>query len=72
MNLIAFDPDTGKHFWTAAQCADYCGVAKATFAAYASRGTAPGIAARFDGRTPVWDAEAVRRWHASRPSQSRH
>lgn len=69
VNIVAVDVDTGRHLWTAAQCAEHCGVNKPTFAAYAARGTAPGVCARFDGRTPLWDAEEVRAWHASRPSR---
>lgn len=45
--------------WTAAQCADSWGVKLRTWHSYVARGTAP-PAARHVGRTPVWDAAAVR------------
>ena len=69
MQIVAVDLESGRHLWTAAQCSAHCGVAKSTFAAYATRGQAPSVVARFDGRTPLWDAEEVKAWHATRPSQ---
>lgn len=69
MNLTVIDTTTGREYWTAAQCSAHCGVAKSTFAAYATRGQAPSVVARFDGRTPLWDAEEVKAWHAARPSR---
>lgn len=71
VRIVAVDLDSGRHLWTAAQCADYCGVTKPTFTAYATRGTAPSPCGHFDGRTPLWDAEEVSAWQGSRPSQRR-
>ena len=71
MQVVAVDLDSGKRLWTAAQCAHSCGITKPTFTAYVARGTAPRPCARFDGRTPLWDAEEIQAWHVSRPSQQR-
>ena len=56
--------------WTVAQCAAFAGVEPPTWRAYVKRGQAPAPARRF-GRTPVWDAAAVREWQENRPGQGR-
>ncbi|KAB1554260.1 hypothetical protein F7232_04675 [Corynebacterium sp. 319] len=63
MRIVAIDTETGREFWTATQCAEHCEISRSTFAAYATRGTAPSVAEHFDARTPLWDAEEVRPWH---------
>lgn len=45
--------------WTAAQCADEWGIKVRTWHGYVARNQAP-KPARHVGRTPVWDAEAVK------------
>ena len=52
--------------WTAAQCAQEWGVKVRTWHSYVARNQAPGRL-RHVGRTPVWDAAAVRAW--PRPGQ---
>lgn len=43
--------------------------ARSTWEAYVARGRAPKPGRRV-GRTPQWDADAIRRWHAERPGQA--
>ncbi|QHO90283.1 hypothetical protein CWT12_01530 [Actinomyces sp. 432] len=56
--------------WTASQCAEHIGVSPRTWRSYAARGNAGAPAPRRHvGRTPVWDADEVRTWAASRPGR---
>jgi predicted DNA-binding transcriptional regulator AlpA len=54
--------------WTAQEAADYVGVQLRTWHAYTSRGQVP-APVRHVGRTPVWDAAAVREWKENRPGR---
>lgn len=47
--------------WTAAQCATAWGIKPRTWHGYVAREQAP-KPVRHVGRTPVWDAEAVRNY----------
>lgn len=70
MRLHITDVDTGRELWTVHQCAEHCDITATTWRSYRSRGTlnpSPEPVARLDGRTPLWDADEVREWHASRP-----
>lgn len=67
MRPIIIDADTGSELWRAADCADHCSIALRTWLSYVSRQQAPIPTARLDQRTPLWDAETVRTWHANRP-----
>lgn len=59
----------GRVMWRAERCADYIGVKRATWIAYNARRTKEWPAPRptYVGRTPLWDAEEVKQWHAGRP-----
>jgi len=50
------------------ECADLAGITADTWSAYVSRGQAPGPVERV-GRTPLWDAEQIEAWVASRPGR---
>lgn len=65
MNLILTDQNTGDHYWTTAQCANYLGITKATWSSYTSRGQAPKSAGRFEKLT-VWRAKDVTDWSKQR------
>ena len=70
MKLRITDTETGRELWTISQCAKHCGITATTWRGYRSRSaqnTSPKPVARLDGRTPLWDADEVREWHASRP-----
>jgi hypothetical protein len=60
--------------WTTDQVLDYLAEASgkrpssSTWAAYVARGQAP-AAARHIGRTPLWAADEVQRWQATRRGQ---
>lgn len=66
MNLTIMDTDSGRHFWTARQCAEHCQISPSTWRSYAGRGHCPPAAERFEG-LPLWDADEVQSWHAARP-----
>lgn len=55
--------------WTTAQVAEYCGVRPSTYRNYVSEGRAPGPLAERDPESgaKLYDADAVKVWHASRP-----
>jgi len=53
---IITDQATGRVLWRVVDCATYCGIGPRTWANYHA-----------GGRTPLWDAEEVKTWHANRP-----
>ena len=55
--------------WIRSECADHVGVTPSTWSAYVTRHQAPQPIRRI-GATPVWDAEEVRQWHATRPGKA--
>ncbi|RAV33030.1 hypothetical protein [Corynebacterium heidelbergense] len=59
------DRDSGHHMWTAAECAEYAGMARGTFTSYAGRDRAPKPSARLHGLT-LWDAEVIKEWKKGR------
>lgn len=67
MKLAIIDQDTGNIMWRAVDCADYCGVRVTTWNGYVAAGRTPKPVAHLDKRTPVWDPEEIRAWHANRP-----
>lgn len=64
---VIMDADTGRVLWRTADCAEFCGLTIRTWGAYAARGQCPASVIHLDARTPLWDAEEVRQWHAARP-----
>ncbi|QDZ41910.1 hypothetical protein [Corynebacterium sp. sy039] len=68
MNPQIIDTDTGKLLWVTSQCAEHCGCSNGTFSSYVSRSIAPEPVGHFN-RERLWDAEAVKEWHASRPGR---
>lgn len=69
MNPTIIDQNTGRTLWRTIDCATHCGIGPRTWAHYHSKGTTPPIVAHLDQRTPLWDAEAVKNWHANRPGK---
>ena len=67
MRPIITDADTGRELWRVKECATHCGIKPSTWTTYTAQGRTPDPIAHFDGRTPLWDAEAVKTWHAQRP-----
>ncbi len=59
--------DSGATLWRATDCADHCKVTANTFLGYVSAGRAPKPITHLDKRTPLFDAEEVKAWHAARP-----
>lgn len=57
--------------WTTAQVAEYCGVRPSTYRDYVSDGRAPGPLPERDLKTgaKLYDADAVKAWHANRPGR---
>jgi phage terminase Nu1 subunit (DNA packaging protein) len=57
--------------WTTTQAAEHCGCKPRTFNDYVRRRGAPQPVGREPGRggQDLYDAEAVRRWHAGRRGQ---
>lgn len=57
--------------WTTTQAAAHCGVAPSTLRDYASSGRAPAPLPERDPTTgaKLYDAQAVKDWHASRPGK---
>lgn len=66
---IILDSDTGRVLWRSSECADHCRLVLRTWSSYVSHNRAPAPVGHLDARTPLWDAEEVKTWHASRPSQ---
>ena len=64
---IITDQATGRVLWRVIDCATYCGIGPRTWANYHAGGRTPQPVAHLDGRTPLWDAEEVKAWHAGRP-----
>ena len=64
---IITDQATGRVLWRVIDCAAYCGIGPRTWANYRANGRTPQPVAHLDGRTPLWDAEEVKAWHAGRP-----
>ena len=70
MKPTIVDADTGKELWRVAECAEHGGVSPSTWRSYMRPGlSAPAAVAHLDARTPLWDAEQVRAWHAARPGR---
>lgn len=69
MRPVITDADTGRELWRTADCADFTGVSIRTWGGYVARDQCPQPVARLDARTPLWDAEEVRTWHAGRPGR---
>ncbi len=70
MTIRITDTTTGRELWTIAQCAAHCGVTASTWRSYSRTGgklSPPEATQHLDGRTPLWDAEEVKAWHAARP-----
>ncbi|MCQ4611660.1 hypothetical protein [uncultured Corynebacterium sp.] len=70
MQPIIVDELTGARLWRVPECAEHCGVSPATWRGYFRQGinlNPPAEVARLDARAPLWDAEAVKTWRASRP-----
>lgn len=67
MTIQIINTDTGHELWTASQCATHCGVTNATWNSYVNKHFAPPISEQLNQRTPLWDAEEVKVWHANRP-----
>ena len=65
--IIIIDQTTGRILWRTIDCATHCHITNDTWANYNTNGRTPPIVARLDKRTPLWDAEAVKNWHANRP-----
>lgn len=69
MRPVITDADTGRELWRTADCSTFAGVSIRTWGGYVARDQCPQPIARLDARTPLWDAEEVRAWHAGRRSQ---
>ncbi|MGV0401413.1 helix-turn-helix transcriptional regulator [Corynebacterium uberis] len=69
-DLAVVDLPTDTIFWTTAQVAAYCGISRQTLSSYVSRSQAPAPVGKFNG-LPLWEAESIKVWHHSRPSQRR-
>ena len=67
MRPIITDQDTGRELWFGEQCAAYIGVSPATWRNYSANQRTPAYVATILGKTRLWDAEAVKAWHAARP-----
>lgn len=67
MRPVITDADTGHVLWRGADCADHCGLSASSWRSYVRRCMPPEPVAHLDARTPLWDADAVRAWHAARP-----
>ncbi|MCQ9352634.1 hypothetical protein NQ015_06775 [Corynebacterium sp. 153RC1] len=67
MRPIITDKDTGRELWRVKECAAYIGITPATWTNYAANGRTPQKVAHLDNRTPLWDADEVKNWHANRP-----
>ncbi|MGV0391524.1 helix-turn-helix transcriptional regulator [Corynebacterium phoceense] len=67
MTLIITDRETGRELWRVKECAEHCGIKPSTWTTYSAQGRTPESVGHFDQRTPLWDAEEVKAWHAARP-----
>lgn len=68
VNPLSLDP--AREWWTRDEVAEHCGgITPAAVSNYVSKGLMP--APEYIGRTPMWDAEKVREWHANRPGRGR-
>ncbi|MBK4151020.1 hypothetical protein GWO60_06665 [Corynebacterium macginleyi] len=61
------DADTGKELWRTTECAAHCGITPRTWASYHANKRTPAPVAMLDGRSALWLAEDIKRWHAARP-----
>ncbi|UTN92954.1 helix-turn-helix DNA binding domain protein [Gordonia phage Finkle] len=70
MKPIIVDEDTGRRLWRGAECAEYCGVSASTWRSYGRRiGYVPTPVAHLDERTPLWWADEVEQFQATRPGR---
>ena len=67
MKPIIIDQDTGAVLWRIADCASWCNITPGSWRVYAAQQRTPAQVGELDHRTPLWDAEEVKSWHASRP-----
>lgn len=67
MPLIITDRNTDRELWRVKECAAHCGLTPSSWRAYSAKGRTPESVGSLDTKTPLWDAEAVREWHMSRP-----
>ncbi|MBE7338087.1 helix-turn-helix transcriptional regulator [Corynebacterium aurimucosum] len=67
MTPIITDRETGRELWRVKECAEHCGIKPSTWTTYSAQGRTPESVGHFDQRTPLWDAEEVKAWHAARP-----
>lgn len=66
MTPIIIDADTGRELWRIADCAAWCGIRASTWRQYTAAGRVPTPGGQL-GKTPLWNAEEVKTWHANRP-----
>lgn len=69
MRPVITDADTGRTLWRIEDCANHCDITPATWRSYVLKHMPPEPVARL-GTNPLWDAEAVRDWHANRPRRT--
>lgn len=67
MTPIIIDAETRRELWRVNECAGHCDLTPSSWRAYSSKGRTPEAVGSLDAKTPLWDAEAVREWQASRP-----
>lgn len=67
MTPTIIDERTGRILWRVKECASYCGIRPSTWTTYAAQGRTPAAVCHLDKRTPLWDSEEIKTWHASRP-----
>ena len=67
MTPAIIDKDTGRVLWRVTECAAHCDIAASTWTTYNAQGRTPSLVTHLDKRTPLWDAEEVKQWHANRP-----
>ncbi|QPK78386.1 hypothetical protein G7Y31_07340 [Corynebacterium lizhenjunii] len=67
MRPIITDADTGRELWRSKECAEHCNITTPTWGNYYANGRTPQPVAMLDKRSPLWDAEEVKTWHAARP-----
>lgn len=58
----------GVEWWTADAVSEETGERRQTFSAYVARGQAPKPGMTI-GRTPLWEAKAIRAWVKTRPGR---
>ena len=64
---VIIDKETGAELWRSKECADYIGVTLGTWSNYYANRRTPEPVGMLDKRSPLWDAETVKDWHANRP-----